>query len=1018
MKSFNFARWAIRERSIIYFLIMVILISGALSFFHLGRRSDPDFTIREMVVTAVWPGATAEEMTRQVTDPIEAKLQMTPGLNYIRSYTHGSVSIIYVSLNETLPVEQVRPTWTEVRNLVGEVWSTLPPGVVGPIFNDRFDDVYGSIYALTGEGFSAEEKRKYAEILQRRIRQLPDVQKVILLGVQQEQLYIEMDEMKLAQLGLDPRMVFQALKQQGMRMPAGTIHTEQRDVPLRVEGLLGDAESIRNLTLHLGERTVRLGDIANVRQAYQEPAQEKMYFNGKPAIGVAVSMRSGGNVMALGEELSRTVDAMKADLPLGLDIGQVTNQPQVVEDAIGDFTQSLMEAIVIVLLVSFISLGWRSGIVVALSIPVVVASTFILMKYFQIDLQVVSLGALIISLGLLVDDAIIVIEMMQRKLEEGYSRIDAASAAYEKTAFPMLSGTLITAAGFIPVGLANGIVAEYTHSLFAVTAITLLLSWVVSILVSPVIGYRLIQVHPINEKPSRFKTWQKELLQRFRNYLQWGLDHYRLVVLLTIGIFLIAALSTPLLKKEFFPASIRPELIVEVELPYGASIQATEAEVHRLENHFYGDNRVDSITSYIGSSAPRFILPFEPVPQKNNYAQLIIKATDVASRKSLHRDLENLIANEFPDIRTNIRLIQTGPPAAYPVMLRLTGPDEKMLVAKAREALEIISRDSHIRHANLDWPQETPSIQVDINQDQVRRMGIDSYAVASDLYTKLSGYEVAKAYQGDRLIPVTFRLPDKGSARLGNLLTLPIHIGDGRYVPLGQFATVSYQNENTTIWRQNLQPSITIRANTDGSVPADSVTEQLYQTSLADFRKSLPSGYELTYEGSTKRSHDSMRAIAEVVPFMALVILTVLIFQLRKIKLMLMAAGTAPLGLIGSIIGLQLTRSPIGFIAILGMIALSGMIIRNSIILLDQIEAHRQEGETVREAIVNATILRFRPIMLTALAAILGMIPLMSSHFWGPMAFAFSGGLLIATVLTLFFLPALYAWVYREDVRA
>lgn len=1016
MRSFNLARWAIRHKSIVYFFVVSILITGIFSFYHLGRREDPDFTIRQMVVTAVWPGASAEQMTEQVTDKLEEKIQYTPGIDFIRSYTRGDVSIIYVSLDENLPVETVRPTWTEVRNLVNEVWPKLPPGVVGPIFNDRFDDVYGSIYALTGDGFSYEEKRAAAEKIRRRLLQVPDVQKVQLLGVQEQTVYIEMDETKLSRLGIDPRLVFQLLQQQGSLMPAGTIHTPTRSVPLRVEGLLGDLDSIRNLTLHLGERTIRLGDIATVRQAYAEPATEKMYFNGKPAVGVAVSMSPGGNVLELGKNLTAAVNDMRTQMPLGLEIGQVTNQPEVVNNAIGDFTQSLFEAIAIVLVVSFLALGWRSGAVVALCIPVVVAGTFVIMKYMKIDLQVVSLGALIISLGLLVDDAIIVIEMMQRKLEEGYTRIDAASAAYDITAFPMLSGTLITAAGFIPIGLATGMVAEYTHSLFSVTATALLLSWLASVLVSPVLGYAIIKAEKKDGRPkSRWQQIQQNLLANFHVLLERTLRYRRVVVLATLAMFVVAVFSYPLLKKEFFPASVRPELIVETELPFGASFEATQKEVLRLEDHFAGDERVDSITSYIGSSAPRFILPFEPVPQKNNYAQIIIKGVDVEARKSIHAELRQLLLDEFPDIRANVRLIQTGPPAAYPVMMRLTGPDIKTLVAEARKALAIIEADPNIRTANLDWPQEMPYVQVQIDQDKVRKMGIDNYAVAADLYTKLSGYKVSSAYQGDRLVPIKFRLPDSGAQRLTDLINLPIHIGKGRYVPLGQFADLSYGNENSTIWRRNLQPSITLRAEVLGDSPADSVTEDLYENKLADFRAQLPKNYVLEYDGNTERSHISVESIVKVVPVMIFAILTVLIFQLKRIKLMLMATMTAPLGLIGSIIGLQVSRSPLGFVAILGIIALSGMIIRNSIILIDQIEQHRAVGQNVWDAIIDSTLLRFRPIMLTAMAAILGMIPLMSSHFWGPMAFAFSGGLLVATILTLFFLPALYAWVYKAD---
>jgi len=1015
MKRFNLARWALGYRSIVYFFVAAILIGGMYSFMELGRREDPDFTIRQMVVTAVWPGATADQMTAQVTDKLEEKLQDTPGLDFIQSYTHGDRTVIYVWLKEDLPAAQIRPTWTEVRNLVNSVWAELPKGVRGPFINDRFDDVFGSIYALTGDEYSYEEKRAAAEQIRRDLLQIDDVQKVNLVGVRTQTVYVEMDEAKLAALGIDPRLLFQLLQQQGTLLPAGTIQTEHNRISLRVTGLLDGAAAVENLTVHLGERSFRLGEIATVREGYREPKEPQMYFNGKEAIGIAVSMSPGGNILQVGEALDEHVAQWRNQLPLGLEIGQVAHQPHVVKQSINEFTRSLFEAIVIVLAVSFMTLGWRSGAVVALSIPVVVAGTFILMELNRIDLQIVSLGALIIALGLLVDDAIIVIEMMQRKLEDGYDRVAAATAAYEETAFPMLTGTLITASGFIPIGLSHGMVSEYTGSLFSVTCIALVLSWIVSVLVSPVLGYSLIRLPKKKSAPSRWQQRQDRLYRAFRRGLEWTLRHRRVVVLATLAVFLLAVASFPLLKKEFFPASVRPELIVETELPLGASIQATERELKRLEAHFIDDKRVTSVVSYVGQSAPRFILPFLPSPPKDNYAQLIITATDAATRVEVHRDLERILHDEFPDLRANIRLIQVGPPAAYPVMMRLTGPDIPTLTALAQQATEIIRSSPQISRAEMNWPQEMPSVQVDIQQDSVRRLGIDNYAVAADLYAKLSGIEVAQATEGDRLVPVVFRLPDIGAERLSGLAQLPIHIGSGRYVPLGQIATLSLVNENATVWRRDLVPCITLQADTIGDVPGDSVTEELYRERFKDFRESLPAGYRLEYDGSTERSHLSMASIVKVLPIMVFVIMALLMFQLKRLRLMTLAVLTAPLGLIGAIIALQVTRYPIGFVAVLGIISLGGMLIRNSIILIDQIEKHRAAGETVWNAVIDSTLLRFRPIMLTAMAAVLAMIPLMRSYFWAPMAFALSGGLLVATVLTLVFLPALYAWVYHAE---
>lgn len=1015
MKRFNLARWAVGYRSIVYFFVVAIIIGGIYSFMELGRREDPDFTIRQMVVTAVWPGASADRMTAQVTDKLEEKLQDTPGLDFIQSYTHGDRTVIYVWLKEDLPADQIRPTWTEVRNLVNSVWGELPKGVHGPFINDRFDDVFGSIYALTGDEYTYEEKREYAEKIRRDLLQIEDVQKVNLVGVRQQTIYVEMDEAKLSALGIDPRMLFQLLQQQGSLMPAGTIQTEHNRISLRVTGLLDGAEAVENMTVHLGERSFRLGEIATVREGYREPNEPQMYFNGKEAIGIAVSMSPGGNILDVGEALDEHLSDWQGRLPLGLEIGQVAHQPHVVKQSINEFTRSLFEAIVIVLAVSFMTLGWRSGAVVALSIPVVVAGTFILMKLEHIDLQVVSLGALIIALGLLVDDAIIVIEMMQRKLEDGYERVAAATAAYEETAFPMLTGTLITASGFIPIGLSHGMVSEYTGSLFSVTCIALLLSWIVSVLVSPVLGYSLIRLPEKQQSRGRWQEWQERLYVWFRRGLEWTLRHRRIVVLATLGAFLLAVASFPLLKKQFFPASVRPELIVETELPLGASIQATERELKRLESHFAEDDRVTSIVSYVGQSSPRFILPFLPSPPKDNYAQLIITATDAETRVAVHQDLERILQDEFPDLRVNVRLIQVGPPAAYPVMMRLTGPDIPTLTSLAREATEIIRSSPQISRAEMNWPQEMPSVRVDIQQDSVRRLGIDNYAVAADLYAKLSGVEIAQATEDDRLVPVVFRLPDIGAERLSGLEQLPIHIGNGRYVPLGQMATLSLVNENATIWRRNLELCITLQADTIGEVPGDSVTEGLYENELRAFRESLPPGYALAYDGTTERSHLSMESITKVMPIMIFVIMALLMFQLKRLRLMVMAALTAPLGLIGAIIALQVTRYPLGFVAVLGIISLGGMLIRNSIILIDQIEKHRAAGETVWNAVIDSTLLRFRPIMLTAMAAVLAMIPLMRSYFWAPMAFALAGGLLVATMLTLVFLPALYAWVYKAE---
>lgn len=1012
MKGLNIAEWSIRHKQIIWFFIVSIIIGGIWSYFNLGRSEDPNFTIRQMVVTAAWPGASAREITEQITDPLEKKLQDTPGLDYLKSFTHDGKTVIYVNLKDTVSKGDIRARWQEVRNLVNDEWGSLPSGVVGPVINDRFDDVYGSIYAVTGDDYSYEEKRKYAEDIRRQLLQIQDVQKVELIGVQEQTIYVEMDQNKLARFGISPSDIFTMIQQQGLMTPSGMIHTDTRNVAIRVTGLLDTADALRYLPIHVGTRSFRLGDIATITQSYEDPQSALMYFNGKPAIGIALSMAPGGNNLTLGKNLDQALAQIQKNLPLGLEIGQVADQPRVVNDSISEFTESLMEAIIIVLAVSFLSLGVRSGIVVALCIPVVVCATFIVMKVLGIDLHIVSLGSLIVALGLLVDDAIIVIEMMQVRLEKGDGRMAAAEAAYQSCAAPMLAGTLITASGFIPVGLAVGETTEYTNALFWVVSSALILSWMASIFVSPVLGYSIIKLIPENEKKKKLK---EKAYRYFRSMIRSCIHYRKWVVGGTLAAFIGTLFLMPFVNREFFPPSVRPELILDVNLPSGASIASTKKVMEDISQSLYGDKRVTSFSSYIGDSAPRFILLFDPVPPEDDHGQMIIVASNKTDRDSLRSDLEKMIQEKYPQVQSHIRLITTGPPAEYPVMFRLQGPDIDTTAKLARQALAVMKEQPHIINANLNWPQDTPVVKLHIDQNKVRELGIDNYAVSKDLYAKLSGYQISESYQGTQLVPVTFRLSGKAEQQLADLSVMPIHIGNGRYVPLGEFASVTYDNEISTIWRRDLEPSITLQADISGSVTSDSVADEVYGQALKQFRENLPEGYTLKEAGTLEDSDKSMQQIAAPVPIMIFFILMVLMLELKSIPLMAMAAVTAPLGLIGSALTLFLTQQPIGFVAIIGMIALSGMIIRNSIILLDQIRQHYEEGEDPYHAVIDAAVIRFRPIMLTAMAAILGMVPLMGNPFWGPMAFGFSGGLLIATLLTLFFLPALYCLYYKVE---
>lgn len=1011
MKGLNLAEWAIRHKQIVYFFIIAIITGGLWSYFHLGRSEDPDFTIRQAVVTAAWPGASAQQITQQVTDPLEKKLQDTKGLDYIKSFTHDGKTVIYVNLKDSVPKEEMQTRWHEIRNLVNDEWGSLPSGVMGPYINDRFDDVYGSIYAVTGDGFSYEEKRKYAENIRRRLTGVEDVQKVELLGVQKQEIYVEMDQNKLASFGMKPSDVFAMLQQQGAMMPAGMIHTDSRNVAVRVEGLLDTVESLKELPIHVGERSFHLGDVATVTQMYADPETSLMYFNGKPAVGIAVSMAPGGNNLVLGKNLEKEIEKEKAELPAGLDIEQVADQPSVVNDSIHEFTKSLLEAIVIVMAASFLSLGFWSGIVLALCIPVVVCASFIYMKWQGIDLHIVSLGTLIVSLGLLVDDAIIVIEMMQVKLEEGMDRLAAAQAAYKGCAKPMLAGTLITAAGFIPVGFAAGQTAEYVGAFFWVIASTLLLSWVASIFVSPVLGYRFIRVKA-GEKKSAFADRAYRL---FYKAIAWCIRFKKTVIIGTAAIFAGTVALIPFVNQEFFPDSVRPEIILDVNLPSGASIKETKEVMAGIADNLYGDNRVSSFSTYVGDSAPRFILLFDPLAPEDSHGQMILVARDSKVRDSLRDDTLAFIAEQYPDARAHARLITTGPPAEYPIMLRLSGKNVEDTAKFAKEAAALVSQYPGMKNVSMDWPEETPVVRLKIDQDKVRKLGGDNYSISRDLYVKLSGYKVAESYQGNQLVPISFRLEGSNAARLADLSSLPVHVGSGRYVPLGEIADISYENETSTIWRRDLHPTITIRGEAGGDKTADSVVNELYDQTLKDFREHLPDSYTLEKGGAIENSEKSVQYLAAPVPIMIFLILMILMFELDKIPLMVIAGITGPLGLIGAILSLFLTRQPMGFVSIVGMLALSGMVVRNSIILLDQIRQHLADGKKPYDAVIESAALRFRPIMLSSVTDVLGFVPLIPSPFWRPLAVSFIGGLLLATAIGLLVVPALYCWYYKVE---
>lgn len=1016
MKKLNLSEWALNHKQLVYFFVLLVFAAGIFSYQRLGRMEDPDFVIRQMVVSVAWPGASARQVEEQVTDKLEKKLQDTPGLDYLKSYSRPGQAVIYVNLNETVKEADVRPTWLEVRNMLSDIRSTLPQGVVGPAFNDRFDDVFGSIYALTSDGYSYEDMRVKAEQIRRILLGVKNVKKVELIGVQPEKIYIEMESSKLSQLGIDPAVIIAAVKAQNAMTPSGMLETASDDVYLRVSGMFENVEGLRNMPIRANERIFRLGDVAKIERGYAEPMEPKMYYNGQTAIGIAVSMNKGGNILTLGSELDKTVALVKQDLPLGMEVSQVSNQPKVVKESIHEFVKSLWEAIIIVLAVSFLSLGVRSGIVVALCIPLVIAGVFAGMEIWGIDLHKVSLGALIISLGLLVDDAIIAVEMMAVKIEQGWNRFDAACYAYTATAFPMLTGTLVTCAGFIPIGFAKGSAPEFTSSLFTVVTIALVLSWLVSVMVAPLLGYKLIK--PNHRAGRGHDIYDTKFYRLFRQMLTWCLRRQKWVLGITVACLIGSICLLTLVKQEFFPPSTRPELIVEMTLPEGSSLAATEQEAKKFADSLAGDPDMESYSYYVGKGAPRFVLTLEPKLPATNYAQFIIVAKNVEARKALNAKVDALFADSFENVRGHVKLIQTGPPSPYPVMLRVSGYDHEQVRAIAKQVSDAMAANPKLANINFDWNEKSKVMHLAVDQDRARMLGITSQGLAQDLQAQLSGAAVAEFYEQDKTVGIVFRIDAQNRKNLAGVQDLPVHIGNGKFVPLAQIALIRYEAEEGLIWRRDLRPTITVQADVIPGITGNDATQKVYEN-LKPLRESLPAGYRIDIGGSLADSKKSMNFLLQPVPVMIVIILILLMVQLQNISLMALTMLTAPLGIIGVSLAMFFTLRPMGFVAELGILALSGMIIRNSVILIGQIEQHIKDGEAPWDAIINAAVLRFRPIMLTAAAAIMGMLPLVPSTFWGPMAVAIAGGLLGATVMTLLVLPTMYAaWFKVKQMKS
>lgn len=1032
MNRLNLSEWALRHPQMVLYLIVVLMLGGAVSFDRLGRAEDPDYTVKMMVVRTLWPGASAAQVEQQLTERIEKKLAELPSVDVLRTASRPGESLTIISLKDTSTKAEVAEAWRQVRKKLDDMRHTLPPGVQGPFPNDEFGDVQIKIFALTARddkaGHGMGDLRREADKLARELRRVADVKKIELIGVQDEKIYIDVSPARLAAMGLVPTQVFDALQRQNAVAPAGQVETETDRVRLRVTGPFDSVEAIRETMLAVGGRSLRLGDVARVSRGLADPPQPRMRVAGRDAIGIGVVMAKGGNVIELGDNLSKTMERLRQDLPVGIDVHGVFDQPQIVKTSLNLFVRTLGEAMVIVLAVSFLSLGWRTGTVVALSIPLVLAITFIAMKAFGIDLQRISLGALVIALGLLVDDAIIAAEMMVVKMEQGWDRFKAATFAYTSTAFPMLTGTLITAAGFTPVGFARSGAGEYTISIFQVVTISLLVSWIVAVVFTPWLGYKLldpVRLRAIGEKHGG-DIYDSPFYRRFRALVEWCLRHRWLVISATVGAFALslAAFNTGV-QKQFFPPASRPEIMVDIWLPQGASLKATEREVKRVEALLDKDENIASWSSYIGNGAPRFFLSLDQQLYADNFGQMVIVTRGLKERDAVKSRLEAAFGaadGSWSHLLLRVVRLENGPPIGYPVQFRVLGEDLAALRDNAEGVARAMRAHPGLSNVNFNWNDRVKSVRVEIDQARARALGVSSQDVALTLQGWLTGATVTQFRENDQLIDVVWRAgagSGTGAAMefadprsLQRLPDLDIVSASGRHIPLAQLARLVPVLEEGLIWRRNRLPAITVQADIVGRMQPQTVAEQIDQ-SLGKLRADLPPGFRIEVGGAIEESAKGESSIKAVVPMMIVGVITLLMIQLQSISRTVMVLLTAPLGLIGVTLALLVFQAPYGFVANLGVIALMGMILRNSVILVDQIEQDEAAGKSSWEAIVGSTVRRFRPIVLTAAASVLAMIPLTRQVFWGPMAVAIMGGLMVATVLTCLFLPALYAAWFR-----
>ena len=1006
MKSFNLSDWALQHRSLVWYFMIAFMAAGLFSYLDLGREEDPAFTIKTMVIQAKWPGASAEETTRQVTDRIEKKLEELESLDYTKSITTPGETTVFVNLRDTTKARDVQPTWVRVRNMINDIKGDFPQGVVGPAFNDRFGDVFGNIYAFTSDGLTQRQLRDKVEEVRAKVLQVPNVGRVDIVGAQDEVIFLEFSPRKVAALGLDQRTIVSSLQAQNAITPSGVLQAGPERISVRVSGQFTSEESLKAINLRVNDRFFPLTDVATIRRGYVDPPTSLFRFNGEPAIALTIGMKAGANLLQFGEALKEEMKRISADLPVGAEVHLVSDQPQIVDEAVSGFTRALFEAVAIVLVISFISLGMRAGLVVAISIPLVLAITFMVMSYSGISLQRISLGALIIALGLLVDDAMIAVEMMVARLEVGDSLAKAATHVYTSTAFPMLTGTLVTVAGFIPIGLNNSAAGEFTFTLFVVIAVSLLTSWIVAVLFTPLLGVTILpdKMKNHHETKGRFATM-------FSRMLGFCMRHRWLTIGLTLATFALSLVGMGFVQQQFFPNSDRKELIVDWNLPQNSSIAETNAQMAKFEREaLTGRPGIDHWSTYVGQGAPRFVLSFDVEPSNATFGQMVIVTKSLADRDRLREELQAYLRKTFPGTDALVKLLDIGPPVGRPVQYRVSGPDIAKVRGFAQQLAGIVAANPHLGEVVFDWMEPARVIKVDVLQDKARQLGVTSEDIASTLNGILDGATITQVRDDIYLVNVLGRANDAERGSIETLRNLQLSGGSGQTVPLAAVATFRYELEQPTIWRRARLPTVTVKASVIDEVQPATVVEQL-KHSVGEFTAKLPVGYSVTVGGAVEESGKSQAPIVAVVPIMLFVMATVLMIQLQSFQRLFLVFAVAPLALIGVVAALLPSRAPLGFVAILGVLALIGILIRNSVILIVQIEQLRSEGRPPWDAVTEATEHRMRPIMLTAAAASLALIPIAREVFWGPMAYAMMGGIIVGTVLTLLFLPALYiAW--------